>query len=82
MKNLTKNKNAKFIILGILVLLIIVVAWGAWKHQKQSTPLVEGCQPGDEFSETSGLHCDGEPILPCQGDDVYNITTGEKCPGK
>jgi hypothetical protein len=79
------NRNLLLIGLALLVVIVLVISFSvANPAVQESASTVEGCFPGDRFSQTTGEPCGDEDesqvLVPCREGDFYNIETGEPCP--
>lgn len=82
MDQVQSKKKLIMLIVGVLALATISI-FGASKYLKpvRLETVVEGCRPGDRFSQTSGAPCrDGILPPPCQEGDIFDRETGEPCP--
>lgn len=79
--NVSKEEKKNRII-GSIVLAVIVLAIIFFTGKKNESLLskVEGCNPGDLFSQTTGEPCFPENIEPCMEGEEFNKETGEPCP--
>ncbi len=67
------------VIIGAILLVAIVAVIIFINANSSDKISVEGCRPGDEFSETTGKPCDPAKMVPCKEGDVYDINTGKPC---
>ena len=69
-------------IIGSIVLIVVILGVILLTSKKAESPVskVEGCLPGDLFSQTSGEPCFPENAEPCQVGEEFNKETGEPCP--
>lgn len=72
-----KNRIIGAIVLGVIVLGIIFFTG---KKTENLVSNVEGCAPGDVFSQTTGEPCFEEGMEPCKEGEEFNKETGEPCP--
>lgn len=81
MEQIQSRKNLIFLVVAVLLVAAVAIVLAS-KYIKpiRIETIVEGCGPGDKFSTTTGKPCNPSEIpIPCQGDDIYNINTGELC---
>jgi len=79
-----KVKNNKhMLIVGLVLLVVAAIAISLLNSNAANKSAVEGCRPGDKFSETSGEPCNDDAVAaigePCKEGDVYSVVTGEPC---
>lgn len=69
-------------IIGSIILVVIILGIILLTGKKAESPVskVEGCLPGDIFSQTTGEPCFPEDMEPCKEGEDFNKETGEPCP--
>ncbi len=69
-------------IIGVIVLAVIIlgIIFFTGKKTENLVSKVEGCAPGDLFSQTTGEPCFPESMEPCKEGEEFNKETGEPCP--
>lgn len=79
-EKVVKNMNNS-VVFGIVILIALAAIGFAMydKPASQDTAVVEGCEPGDLFSRTSGKSCDGKTVESCKEGELYDINTGKPC---
>ena len=81
-KNVSVSKEEKKNrIIGAIVLIVVVLGIIFFTSKKAESPVskVEGCLPGDIFSQTTGEPCFPEDMEPCKEGEDFNKETGEPC---
>lgn len=78
----SKEEKKNALIGGAMVILVIlaIIFFGGKKKEHDMVSKVEGCAPGDLFSQTTGEPCFPENAEPCQIGEEFNKETGEPCP--
>lgn len=77
----SKEEKKNAIIGGAMVILVILaIIFFGGKKEHDMVSKVEGCAPGDLFSQTTGEPCFPENAEPCQVGEEFNKETGEPCP--
>lgn len=76
-----KENKSWMIGAGVLFLAIALIALGARELSLEPVSLVEGCNPGDRFSQTTGEPCLEIDFESCGDGEVYDKNTGEPCVG-
>jgi hypothetical protein len=76
-EGIEQNKWLVGLVLGVLAVFVVLILLNKKPDVVVST--VEGCRPGDLFSQTSGKPCQDEKLASCLEGDVYDRTTGKPC---
>ncbi len=74
------SAKKKLAILGVVALLVMAAAVTAVYKLYEPPVIVPGCNPGDKFSQTSGLPC-SEVESTCENGELYDRNTGDPCVG-
>lgn len=76
-----KQVRKKLFFLGFIVLVILAGLIAVTAKLYTPPTVVEGCQPGDSFSQTTGKPCKEIKVEACVEGELYNSTNGEPCVG-